>query len=204
MHTRRWLLHFSVLIAALCPLWAQPAPDTTLTITIAGTLGPVLSGSDPLKADGHSGTLKVMASESLSPTKKTASSATYTLPAGAMSVVIDGATYKTTGPSKMTIILGAGSDTVVLAATVEKLGIKATVSGTAVLKKGSFPASVLTHPTTFQPTPQHLTAATTASGTGSKVQYTALGSTTILGLTGSASDSAAADAVIPDDDDTDQ
>jgi len=201
MHTRRWLLQSSVLIAALHPLWAQPAPDATLTITITGTLSPVLSGPDPLKADGHSGMLKVMASESLSPTKKTAYSATYTLPAGAMSVVINGTTYKTTGPSTMKIALGAGSDTVVVAATVHESIFTATVKGTAVLKKGSFPASVLTHPTTFQPTPQHLTAAATATGPGSKVQYTALGSTTVLGLTGAASDSAAADVAIPDEDD---
>jgi hypothetical protein len=45
---------------------------------------------------------------------------------------------------------------------------------------------VLTHPTGFHPTPQDLAA-------GSKVQYTALGSTTVLGLEGTASDSAAAD-----------
>jgi hypothetical protein len=172
---------------------AQPATSSTVTATIIGTLGPILSGSDPLKADGRTGTLTVMASESLSPTTTTANSATYTLPAGAMSVVIDGATYKTTGPSTMKIALGTSYDTVVLAAKVEKLGITATLEGTATLKKGSFHSSVLTHPAPFQPTPQDLTAAATASGPGSKVQYTALGDTTVLGLTGTASDSAAAD-----------
>lgn len=69
---------------------------------------------------------------------------------------------------------------------MEKLGIKATVAGTAILQKGSFHSAVLTHPTGFHPTPQDLAA-------GSKVQYTALGSTTVLGLEGTASDSAAAD-----------
>jgi 3-deoxy-D-manno-octulosonate 8-phosphate phosphatase KdsC-like HAD superfamily phosphatase len=70
-----------------------------------------------------------------------------------MSVVIDGATYKTTGPSTMKIALGTSYDTVVLAAKVEKLGITATLEGTATLKKGSFHSSVLTHPAPFQPTP---------------------------------------------------
>lgn len=172
---------------------AHPAADSTVTMAVSGTLGPVLSGSDPLKADGHSGTVTVMASESLSPTATTTYSATYTLPAGAMSVVIDGETYKTTGPSTMKVSLGTTYDVLVLAAKVEKFGVTATVVGTAALKKGSFHSSVLTHPTTFQPTPQDLTAAATAGGPGSKLQYTAFGETTILGLSGSASDSAAAD-----------
>lgn len=199
MHTRHWPARIAVLAAAACSLWAQAAPDATLTITVTGLAGPVLSGPDPLGADGMSGTFKVMASESLSPTKTTAASATYTLPAGAMSVTVGGATYKTTGPSTMKIVLGTASDNVLLSAKVEKLGITATVSGTAVLKKGSFPSAVLTHPTSFRPTPQELTAATTATGPGSKMQYTAFGSTTVLGLAGSASCSTAADEAIPDD-----
>jgi hypothetical protein len=166
---------------------SRSAPDATVTATITGTLGPVLSGSDPLKANGHTGMLTVMASESLSPTATTSNSATYTLPAGAMSVVIDGVTYKTTGPSTMKIALGTAYDTVILSATVEKFGITATVEGTADLKKGSFHSGVLAHPAPFQPTPQELTAASTAGGQGSKVQYTALGDTTVLGLSGSAS-----------------
>ena len=186
-------------VAGTDPLSAQATPDATLTMTINGTLGPVLSGPDPLGANGETGTLTVMASESLSPTSSTANSATYTLPAGALSVVIGGTTFKTTGQSTMKITLGAKADTVVLSSTVKELGITATIVGTATLKTGSFPTSVLTHPTHFTPSPQRLTAATTATGGGSKVKYTALGSTTVLGLAGAASNKAAA-AVMPEDD----
>lgn len=56
------------------------------------------------------------------------------------------------------------------------------------------------HPPPFSPSPQTLTAATTASGPGSKIKYTFLGSTTVLGLNGTASDSTALDPVLPDDD----
>ena len=62
-----------VLLAALMlggAVWAQTmdvattvVPAThTLTINIKGTIGPILSGSDPLGFDGKSGTVTVLAS----------------------------------------------------------------------------------------------------------------------------------------------
>ena len=160
-----------------------------ITYTINGTLGPILSGKDPLGGDGGNGTLAAVVSSTLVPTSKTKTSATYTLPAGAITVVIGGTPYATTGTSTLQYSFpAAGPDTMVFTSTVSVSGIDGTVVGTASLAKASFTTAVLKHPQRFKPSPQNLTSATTASGPGSKIKYTVplLGST-VLGLTGKAS-----------------
>jgi hypothetical protein len=115
----------SVVIVAFlvlgCTAWAQlievgavNPPTHTLTITVKGTIGPILSGSDPLTLDGKSGTVKILASESLNPTKRTATSATYTLPAGAITVTAGTNKFSTKSPSKMVINLTSTADTLTL------------------------------------------------------------------------------------------
>ncbi len=185
MELRRRLLLGTVLVFVLCPLLAA----TNINYTITGTLGPVLSGSDPLGANGQSGTLTAVVSTTLTPTSHTATSATYTLPAGAITVVIGGTTYGTTGTSTLKYNLPAsGRATMVITSTISVSGLKGTVVGTASLSHGSFPKSVLKHPAKFSPTPQTLTAATKAGGAGSQVKYSAaLFGTTVLGLAGTAS-----------------
>lgn len=161
-----------------------------ITYTISGTLGPVLSGSDPLGADGESGVLTIVASTSLTPTSHTSTSATYTLPAGAITVVIGGVPYGTTGTSTLKYSFpAAGPDTMVVTSTVSVDALKGTVVGTASLAKGSFTTAVTKHPQKFKPSPQTLTAATKAGGPGSQIEYTVkiLGGSTVLGLTGTAS-----------------
>lgn len=190
MHTRRLFLLSMVLVLGLCPLLAA-TPDTTVNMTFSGTLGPILSGSDPLGGNGQSGSIMVAASESLKPTSKTTSTVTYTLPAGAITVTINGTTYGSPNTSTMKISLGASANTVVLTTSVTYLGIKGTVVGTASLAKGSFGSTVFSHPIPFKPSPQNLTSATTASGPGSKVKYTVFGGTTVLGFSGTASNTAA-------------
>ena len=174
----------AVLILGLCPLMAA-----NITYTISGTLGPILSGSDPLGANGESGVLTATASSTLTPTSKTATSATYTLPVGAITVNIGGTVYGTTGTSTLKYTFpAAGPDTMVFTATVSVDGFKGTVVGTASLAKGSFTTAVTKHPQKFKPTPQTLAPAKKATGPGSKVEYTVaiLGSST-LGITGTAS-----------------
>ena len=202
MQRRRWLLFLTILAAGLCPLRAQNAPDTTLTINIGGTMGAILSGPDRLGASGEAGALKMVASESLTPTKTTGTSATYTLPPGAITVTVGGTTVTTTSASTLKIAIPAqGKDNVVLTASAKVLGISLQVTFTAALRSGSFPSSALINPTTFHPTPQALTAATSATGPGSKVSYKFLGATTVLGFSGATSCGAAADPVLDDDSD---
>jgi hypothetical protein len=185
-------------------VWAQSmditavSPAThTLTITIKGTIEPILSGSDPLGLDGKSGTITIMASESLSPTTHTATSATYTLPAGAVTVKAGGKKFTTKSPSKMIIHLMSTADTLTLIVNGPD---GAVVTDTTFLKTGSWTTAVLKHPGVFTPSPQTLKTATTAGGPGCKVKYTVFGSTTVLGFHGTGSSSATVDPVLPDED----
>jgi len=174
----------TVLMLALCPLLAA----ANITYTISGTLGPVLAGSDPLGANGESGVLTIVASNSLTPTGHTSTTSTYSLPAGSISVVIGGVPYGTVGTSTMKYSFPAsGPATLIVSAKISVDGISGTVVGTASLANGSFPKSVLKHPAPFSPTPQNLTAARKAGGPGSQVKYTVLGLSTTLGLSGTAS-----------------
>jgi hypothetical protein len=201
MYIGRLLSFSTALVLGFCPLLAQPTPDTTITATISGTIGAILSGSDPLALSGQSGVVTVMVSESLSPTKTTSTSATYTLPPGAITLTFDTTTYTTTSASTMKITLPAkGPDVLVLTASIKDDNLTVSVVGTIDLKHESFPARVLDHPAPFKPSPQTLTAATSTASTGSKLQYTFFGSTTVLGLSGTASDTAAQDPMLPEDD----
>jgi len=198
---RRITLPTVVLLVA-SSVCAQPierhAPAAkTLTITIMGTLGPILSGSDPLGLNGDNGTMTVKASEALSPTKHTSNSATYTLPAGAISVKAGSHKFKTNSKSTMIVKLTSSADILTLDASGPD-GLKLTAI--AYLQAGSWTKSVLTHPTTFSPSPQNLTAAKTANGPGSKLEYTISGLKTILGLSGTASNSDSADDLLYSED----
>jgi len=186
-------------------IWAQSVdiamvnPAThTLTITIKGTLGPVLSGPDPLGLDGKKGTVTVMASESLSPTKHTATSATYTLPPGAIKVTAGSNKFTTKSPSKMIINLTSTADILTLIVVDKSTGL--IVTDTTYLQAGSWTTAVLKHPGVFKPSPQTLKSATTANGPGCKVKYTIFGSTTILGFNGTGASSSTVDPLLPEED----
>jgi hypothetical protein len=194
-----------IIVVVPCMVWAQSieitaaTPTThTLTISIKGTLGPILSGSDPLGLDGKSGTVTVLASESLSPTTHTATSATYTLPPGAITVTAGTNKFTTKSPSKMIIKLASTADTLTFIVTDTKNGL--VVTDTNFLKAGSWTTAVLKHPGVFKPSPQALKSATTAGGPDCKVKYTIFGLTTVLGFHGMGSSGATADPVLPDED----
>ncbi len=201
---RRFALVPVAVVVLGCAVWAQSveisavSPAThTLTITIKGTIEPILSGSDPLGLDGKSGVIKLLASESLKPTSHTSTSATYKLPAGAITVTAGGKKFTTNSPSKMIVKLTSTADTLTLILTGPD---SAVVTDTTYLKANSWTTAVLKHPGVFSPSPQKLTSATTASGPGCKVKYTVFGSTTVLGFHGTGSSSATVDPVLPDED----
>jgi len=187
--------------------WAQSTGDATgsqasetLTITVNATLGPILSGSDPIGADGQSGTVTILASESLSPTKHTKTSATYTLPAGAITANVGGQTFTSNSPAKMTIKLGTKADTLTLVFASSYDGVSFTITDTTTLQAGSWTTGVLEHPEVFTPSPQTLTPAKSATGPGNKLAYTVFGESTVLGVDGAASSSAQMDPDLPNDD----
>jgi hypothetical protein len=198
-----------VLIAVFalgCMAWAQSSEaasasksvsqekSKTLKITIKGKIGPILSGSDPLGLDGEKGSVEVVASESLSPTSQSGSSVTYTLPAGAISIKSGTEKFKTESPSTMTIDLTDTADILTLIAAGPD-GL--TVTSTTYLETGSWTTGVLTHPETFAPSPQDLTAASSAGGPGCQVEYVIEGITTVLGFSGTASNKDPVDPVLP-------
>ena len=187
------ILFFAICILPISGLaqstsYVQPS-SKTLTITIKGTLGPILSGGDPLGANGKSGKLTLQASESLVPKKHTVNSATYILPAGAVTITVGSQKFQTSSSSTMIIKLTKQADILTLKATGPD---SLQVTGIAYLQAGSWTNAVLQHPTTFKPSPQKLTAAKSANGPGTKVSYTIFGSTTVLGLSGNASSTDAA------------
>jgi len=165
----------------------QQFPSTsTLTITLDGTLGPIISGDDPADLDGDSATVTIAASESLKPYKTTAKSASYHIPAGDITVDVDGTDYTSTSTSTMIIKLGKKADTLTVSAALSIEGVKVQVSDVTTLAGGSWTKSVLRHPALFSPSPQNLTEPS------SNFTYTVFGETTVLGVTGTASDSDAA------------
>jgi len=170
---------------------AVPAAHT-LTITLKGKIGPILSGSDPLGLNGLSGKVTIMASESLSPIKHTATSATYRLPAGAITVTAGSNHFTTNSPSKMIINLLSTADTMTLEVS-GPYGLQ--VTDTTFLKVNSWTNAVLKHPTVFKPSPQKLTSAKSAGGPGCKIKYTYSGTQTVLGFTGTGSNKATAGPV---------
>ncbi|HEV7551566.1 MAG TPA: hypothetical protein VGP65_07790 [Candidatus Angelobacter sp.] len=188
-------------MALASTIWAQPslaasnshAPAHVLTITLKGKIGPVLSGSDPLGINGTGGKVTIKANEALKPTKHTATSATYTLPAGAIKVTAGSNQFTTTSTSKMTINLKSTGDTLTLVVDGPD-GLQ--VTSTTVLQTGSWTDVVLQHPAVFTPSPQKLTSAKTAGGLGCKIKYTIFGSSTVLGFKGTGASSATAAAAL--------
>ena len=72
MQKQHWLLA-PILMLALCPLLAA----AEVTYRFEGVLGPVLSGPDPLGANGGSLVVTAKANSTLIPMKHTTDSATY-------------------------------------------------------------------------------------------------------------------------------
>jgi hypothetical protein len=173
----------------------ETRPSATLTVVVDGTAGPILQGSDPLGLNGKSATITLLASESLKPTRHTKTSATYKIPAGAITLVFDGSSYQSTSPSKMTVKLGGKADTLTLVSSVTEDGITVTFTDTTTLASGSWTDAVLQHPGPFTPSPQTLTSPS------SKLKYSGgfIG-TTVVGISGTISNSDALDPVLPDED----
>jgi hypothetical protein len=159
------------------------ASKPTLTITLDGTLGPIISGDDPGDLDGKSATVTVQASESLKPYKTTATSASYHIPAGDIVVTVNGSNYQSNSTSSMIVKLGKKADTLTLTASVDYLGYKIQVTDLSTLAAGSWAKTVLEHPALFSPSPQDLTQP------ASTFTYTVIGETTVLGVTGTAANS---------------
>jgi hypothetical protein len=158
-------------------------PARTMVIVLDGTLGPVLSGSDPAGLDGQSATVTINVKESLDPYKTTRNSASYHIRAGDVTVTISGTNYTSTSRSSVIVKLGKKADLLTLKGKVTVFGHQVQISDVSALAAGSWTTDVLQHPTLFSPSPQNL------SEPSSTFTYTVSGQTTVLGVTGTASNS---------------
>jgi hypothetical protein len=183
MFVRLARLSAVVLAAVLASGSATWAHARTLTIVLDGTLGPVISGSDPAGLDGQSATVTITAKESLTPYKMTAKSASYHIRPGGIIVTVNGSDYTSTSRSSMIIKLGSRADLLTFKATLNIDGFTVKVADTSALQSGSWTSDVLQHPALFSPSPQNL------SEPSSSFTYTVFGEATVLGVTGTASNS---------------
>ena len=185
--SRRQLLPFSfAILLGISPLVAASPAASTLTISLSGIPGPLLAGSDPLNIEGQNASVTVTASESLKPKKQASDYVSYSLPSGSVSVSILGIKFPNTSNATMDIKLTPKADILTVTAPIP---LGAVVTLTAFLAPGSWTTSVFKNPAPFSPSPQNLTAAAVAKQAGSQVKYSFLGSVSILGLTGTASNS---------------
>jgi hypothetical protein len=189
------LVTFTVFAMGMLPLAAQQSKNSTLTIAVTGTLGPVLEGSDPLHASGHTGSLTLIISDSATPAKVATNSVEYTVPAGAITDVIGVSSYTTTTPGKMAVTLTPAADVLTVIYNSRDNTVTTLI---AYLAPGSWSTSVFINPQPFSPSPQDLTAATVAGGRGTQLQYTLNGALTVLGMQGTISSSAPPDPILPD------
>jgi hypothetical protein len=83
----------------------------------------------------------------------------------------------------MIVKLGDKADLLTLKAKVTLFGRQVNVSETSALQSGSWTNDVLQHPALFSPSPQNL------NEPSSSFTYTVSGETTVLGVTGTASNS---------------
>jgi hypothetical protein len=162
---------------------AAPASKGTVTIVLDGTLGPVISGSDPAGLDGDSATITLTVSESLKPYKLTSTSASYHISTKDIVLNVNGNQYSPSSRYTLVVNLGKSADTLTLSGKAKIDFVPVTVSDVTSLAAGSFSKTVRKHLTTFSPSPQNL------SEPSSTFTYTALSQTTVLGVTGTAASS---------------
>jgi hypothetical protein len=175
-----------LLVLGLCPLLAA-SPDYTITYSLTGPLGPNLNnGPDCLGLNTFAATASAMVSSTAVPTSTTTNSATYTLPAGAVTAAAGTLSFTNTTPWTMKYKLTAKGDSLTLSGVGP---LSAVVTANSALVVGSFPKTVLGktgHPSPLakahQPQP--------LSSPGSYLSYTVPPplscALTKLGFTGSA------------------
>jgi hypothetical protein len=96
---------------------------------------------------------------------------------------VNGKNYTSPSRSSMIVKLGSKADLLTFKATVHIDGFTVKVSNTSSLASGSWTSGVLQHPALFSPSPQDL------SSPSSTFSYNVLGGTTVLGVTGTISNS---------------
>jgi hypothetical protein len=125
-----------IALALSCVALSLPARAGTITLETSGTLGPLLSGIDPLKLNGGSFLVMGTIDANSSPIGTTADSATYTLP-GTLDITIGALDFSGFFGTMTLTDAASGPDTVVLDFLVSELGFVPVVSATLSLPEGT-------------------------------------------------------------------
>jgi uncharacterized repeat protein (TIGR03803 family) len=194
--------NLQVVVAVSAAIFASAATaraSLTLDFTATGTLGPVLSGSDPFALNGSAFAFTGFIDESATPTAcptglPITPTVCYTIPANQLTGqvgVLPPVTIAT--PSLLAVVASKTSND---ALEIQFSAIGLSVTAILQLAPGSFPPSILQHPIPFKPSPQALAAATSVPPpiNGSSAQYCvgacSPSSETWLGITGNTSSNA--------------
>jgi hypothetical protein len=154
------MLLLGILVLGLCAPWAC-AQGTNIVYTLSGTLVANLNGGpDCLGGLNSTAVATATANSAQAPVATTGNSATYRLPAGAVTATVGTITFTSTAPWSMKYIL-TKSNQYLLFAGPGPLG--STVQALSTLVAGSFPKTVLGtsgHPRPLNPadSPENLTS----------------------------------------------
>jgi hypothetical protein len=128
---------FGVIALALtCMALSIPARAGTITLETSGTLGPLMSGIDPLKLNGGSFLVTGMLDQSSAPTSITADSATYSIP-GTLDITVGDLDFGNLFGTLTLVDPSSGPDTVALDFSVSELGFVPIVTATLSLPAGT-------------------------------------------------------------------
>jgi hypothetical protein len=204
MASRRLGSFLTLFVLIVCISGVAQA-GSVLNFSGGGTLGPLISGTDPLMVVGQPVTFTGTISESLNPTACPAgvtASVCYTLPAGTlMGQIGNQPPFTTTAASTLALTIPGGSANDYLEIVFS--AFSSPITAVFQLAPNSFDSGGLIHPEAFVPSPQSIappTGAPPSTANGSYVTYCLLGilcssNTTIVGITGSTSLSAAGGTV---------
>jgi PEP-CTERM motif len=205
--SNRRLCFFISLVAVMFCVGGIAQAGTIMDFDGSGTLGPIIGGTDcptattkgcdPLGVNGEPFTFTGTIDESLSPNPIASCpagvSVCYTIPAGDLGGQIGNAKpFTTTTASTLSLTIPGGSADDIMEIDFEAQA-DSPVTAILELAPNSFNLSALLNPEPFSPSPQTLSAASSAPPTidGSSVTYCeincALLGSTVLGLTGTAS-----------------
>jgi hypothetical protein len=145
-------------VTALVALGMLSLPAQAVEYFTDATMGPILNGGkDPQGLNGFSGKFTCRISGTANPTSSTATSATYSVPAGAVKLVANSSigahTLKSTGAATLTISVPAkGVNKITVTGPFMYRGTAFNMTWVFSLPNGSFSTKALKHPTKFSPT----------------------------------------------------
>ena len=130
------LLSGVIVLTLSCVALSLPARAGAITLEASGTLGPLMSGIDPLKLDGGSFTVTGTLDQNSTPISVTADSATYNIP-GTLDITVGLFDFSNLFGTMTLTDPSLGPDIVAFDFTVSELGFVPIVTATLSLPAGT-------------------------------------------------------------------